>query len=191
MMLLPSRHVIVAALVVFIAAPAAADPYQSKKDDREGLIFGLAVGPAVVKGLGELKDIGGLGAGFSFRFGTVASPKLLWLVQLDSASYLIEDELTDVKVNQSYSVTVGGQYYVREALWARAGVGFGGFVRRAQQRGGVAEESFSGLGFTSGVGVDLWLRRKWVLNFEVVFSAAFVDAAFISHGGLMLAVTRY
>ncbi len=181
----------VAALVLLFAAPAWADWYESKKDERSGVTVGFALGGAVVKGLGDFKNVGGLGPTASLRIGTVAGPKLLWLFTIDNANYLIEDQFTEkVTTNQSVSVTVGGQYYVRDALWGRLGIGPGWFLRRANE-GDSPEETHGGFGFSSGVGVDVWFRKKWVINLEVVFTASIVSGGLVSHGGLMMALTRY
>ena len=190
-MLIQSSRLAAVALVLLVAAPASADWYESKKDERSGMIVGLASGGAVVVGLGELDDVTALGPGFSFRIGTVASPKLLWLLTLDSANYLVKDFISgEIKTNMTYTITLGGQYYVRKALWARLGAGIGGFNRRARALQKPTGSS-SGLGFTSGLGVDVWFSRKWVVNLEGVFSGVRVQGGFVAHAGLMLALTRY
>jgi len=183
----------VVALALLIASPASADWYKSEKDERSGIIVGAAVGGAIVKGAGDASDVGALGGMGAFRIGTVASPSLVWWLNIDTANYLVKEMgpgEAKIKQNQSYTLTVAGQYYVREALWARFGLGIGGFARRAQEFQKEPNTS-SGLGFTSGIGVDVWFRRKWVINFEAVLSGARVNGGFITHAGLMLALTRY
>lgn len=182
---------LVAALLTVWTASARADWYEPDRQERHGMIIGFALGGAVMKGVGNLSDIGGMGPSTSLRIGTVATPKLLWLLTLDNANYLVKDQVGDVKVNQNAAITLGGQYFVRDALWLRLGFGIGGYARRAQQVQGPAEEQSGGLSFSSGLGVDVWFRDKWVVNLELVLTGTVVDGGLISHGGLMLAINRY
>lgn len=178
-------------LTVWSVAPARADWYSPSRGKRKGMVIGFAVGGAVMKGVGDLSDIGGVGPSASLRVGTVATSKLLWLLTLDNATYLVKDQLGDVKVNQNLVLTLGGQYFLRDALWLRAGVGLGGYARRAQQVQGPPEKQSGGLAFSFGLGVDVWFRDNWVVNLELVSASTVVDGGLVSQGGLMLALSRY
>lgn len=139
---------------------------------REGFAFGIAVGPAVQLGYG-VRDATGKGPGVNLRFGTVASPSLIWLVEISTTAYQKEDDDGTQHINQSAVATFGAQIYVKEAFWIRGGAGFATFTRRS---GDAETGSFGGLGASGAGGFDLLRRRGLALSIEGMGSLAFYES---------------
>ena len=146
----------------------------------EGLTWGVAsFGGAFLST--DCCDIGGErgAAALQLRWGTAATRRLLWLVQLDSGTVLAENSEGNLVLNQVGSITVDGQYYVRDVVWLKAGAGFSGYTIRQDdeqtsqadlERGGIAV--LGGMGFDVAQNTDAWFfgapRQDFALSFEIL-----------------------
>lgn len=135
---------------------------------REGFGVAAAVGPSMQLGFG-INESSGTGGGFAVRVGTVASPRWIWLLELAGTVYQRQDDTGKTRVNQSAVVTVGGQLYLRDAVWVRGGVGFANFTRRTEN---LDRGNFSGLGLLGGVGYDLYQTGGLAWSIELVTLAS-------------------
>ncbi|MEZ4403034.1 MAG: hypothetical protein R3B06_23630 [Kofleriaceae bacterium] len=146
-----------------LALAAAREANMQPTSVREGFAIGVALGPSAQFGL-QIGDATGAGGGFDLRLGTVASPRWVWLAELAATTVLRAGV-----VNQSAVLTFGGQRYVKDALWLRAGAGFATFTRS----GGAMELArFSGLGLLGAGGIDVFRRRGLALSTEVAATMA-------------------
>ena len=137
---------------------------------REGLAIGVAFGPNIQLGFG-IRESSGTGGSFAVRFGTVASPRWVWLLEIASTAYLQKDEDGEDRTNQSTLFTLGGQVYVKEAFWLRGGGGLAHFTRRTETMGR-ATTSFWGAGVIGAGGLDLFRRRSLAISLEVLTTLA-------------------
>jgi hypothetical protein len=159
------------------------------ESQRSGLAVGFAVGPNVQISSG-LRDASGTGAGLAIRFGTVASPRWVWLAELASTAYRQSDGTGDAKVNSSTLFTLGGQLYAKEAFWFRGGAGPANFTRRSE-RGGDPSASFWGFGVIGAGGLDIVRRHSLAISLEVLTTLARYRDGFVGAGSMQLGVSWY
>ena len=190
---------VLGALAVLVLAPgmAGADGYgpAEARPRRGGFAFGFGLGPSLFVGAGELDSKKGVGGDLNIRVGTSATPSLLWQLELHGGGYLVDlkDEAGSDRVFNSHgTLTLGGQVYVRELLWLRAGLGVATF-REQEGRNGPEREGTrrTGLGMIAGGGYDLFRRGIFALDVEVVASGALFDGGFLGHTALLLGVMWY
>ena len=155
---------------------------------REGLAIGLAAGPSMQVGFG-IRESTGTGGGFDLRIGTVASPRWVWLLEVASTVYLREDENGDERRNTSGLLTLGAQWYLKEAIWVRGGLGVAGFSRQAE--GDDRRRDFYGVGAIGAGGLDLLRKRSFALAGEVLVTAARYRDGSVLGGSLQLGVSWY
>lgn len=155
---------------------------------REGLAVGVAAGPNVQIGFGIDKSTG-TGGSFAVRFGTVASPRWVWLLELASTAYQETDAAGGDKVNQSTLFTLGGQLYLKDAFWLRGGGGIANFTRRVRTMD--AESSFVGVGVIGAGGLDVLRRRSLAVSLEVLTTLARYRDGFVAGGTLQLGLSWY
>ena len=178
-----NRAALAIASVLWLCGDAAADPYGggASAPRREGFAVGVSIGPAVFRGGGEFDRIQGVGGGGQIRVGTTAADNWLWLVEAETSGYLvnIEDESgTDSTYNFLTTLTLGAQWYVRDALWLRGGVGVARFGEREGRADGPIDQASrrGGAAFTGGAGYDLFRRGIFAVDFGGQLSvAAFGD----------------
>jgi len=175
--------------------PAFADGYGDGPvpPRRDGFAIGVAVGPSLFLGAGELNAKKGVGGALNIRVGTVATQDLLWLLELQAGSYLVDltNESGAARIDNSYvMLTLGGQLYVRESVWLRAGAGVAGFWEEEQgmRREGTGRD---GLAFAAGGGYDFFRRGRFAVDLELLASGALLDGDFLGHGALLLGVIWY
>ena len=192
-----ARFCVGALVVLCLPSLAAADAYGTGEATprRAGFAVGIAVGPSLFLGTGGLDAKKGVGGDLNLRVGTTATPNFLWQLELQGGGYLVEltsEAGTDTIFNSHATLTLGGQYYVREALWLRAGLGFASF-RELEGRNGPEREGtrVEGLAVIAGGGYDLFRRGIFALDLEVVTSGAVFDGAFIGHSSLLLGLVWY
>jgi hypothetical protein len=186
------------AVHVAIAPPAAADGYGGGESAprRDGFAIGFALGPSLFLGAAELGSKKGVGGDAHIRIGTSATPNFLWQLEVQGGGYLVDlttEAGTDKIFNSHASLTLGGQLYVREVLWLRAGLGGATFRElegssRGEEREGTRRE---GPVVTVGGGYDLFRRGIFALDLEVVASGAMLDGGFIGHSALLLGLMWY
>jgi hypothetical protein len=174
---------------------AQGDPYGERPQEREGFVFGLGLGPAIFRGARDFSDLQGVGGNFDLRIGTTATPRLLWLLELQGGGYL-EDEETIEGSDKTYttlsSLTLGGQLYVRDALWLRGGVGLASLAAQAGRRGAVDPDSQrGGLAAIAGGGYDAFRRGRFVLSLELLLTASAFRGGPVAHGAGLLGLAWY
>lgn len=157
---------------------------------RSGLALGVAVGPNMQVGFG-IRESSGTGAGFALRFGTVASPRWVWLVELASTGYQQIDEDGKTRINSSTLLTLGGQLYLKDAFWLRGGGGLASFARRTRTDPGDRGTSFWGAGVIGAGGLDVLRRNSFALSLEVLATAARYRDGTVVAGSMQLGFSWY
>ena len=156
---------------------------------REGLALGVAVGPTIQVGFG-IEEASGNGGSFDVRIGTSASDRLAWFVDVFLAGLPREGDTGRNKLNQSAFLTGGGQLFLLEALWLRAGAGFSSLTLRSEESQGDAV-TFNGLGVLVGGGIDFLRRGRFALSGGLTILSGVYADGFVSSGVLQLALTWY
>jgi hypothetical protein len=193
----PKILAVLAALAVQLlgAASASADAYGDPPMKREGFAVGAAIGPGIFKGAGGMDDLQGVGGDLDLRVATTATENLLWTIEVVAGGYLVEVTDaggTDQTYNALSTLTFGGQYYIREALWVRGGVGFATFLEREGRGGEVEQESQkSGVGFVSGGGYDFFRRGRFAFSVEVASTLGGFRDGVLGHTSLLLGLAWY
>jgi hypothetical protein len=158
---------------------------------REGLAFGVAFGPNMQVGFGIEKSTG-TGGSIAFRFGTVASPRWVWLLEVANTAYqesAVIDGDTVRKLNQSRLFTLGAQLYLSDAFWLRGGGGLANFTRRIAAN--TPETSFWGAGVVGAGGLDVVRRRSLAVSLEVLTALARYRDGSVAAGTLQLGLSWY
>lgn len=172
-----------------------ADPYGDPPMKREGFAVGAAIGPGIFKGAAGMDELQGVGGDLDLRVATTATENLLWTIEIVAGGYLVE--VTDAGgMDQTYNalstLTFGGQYYIREALWVRGGVGFATFLEREGRGGEVDQDSQkSGVGFMSGGGYDFIRRGRFALSGEVASTLGAFRDGLLGHTSVLLGLAWY
>jgi hypothetical protein len=188
-------RLLLVAAVLLASHPAWGDPYGDPPMKREGFAVGAAIGPGIFKGAGGMDELQGVGGDLDLRVATTATENLLWTIEIVAGGYLVE--VTDAGgMDQTYNalstLTFGGQYYIRGALWVRGGVGFATFLEREGRGGEVDQESQkSGIGFISGGGYDLFRRGRFALSGEVASTLGAFRDGLLGHTSVLLGIAWY
>lgn len=167
------------------------------KSHRDGFAIGVAVGPSLFKGTGDLDPIQGVGGDFQLRLGTTASEHLLWTLELEYGNEVVEvtgpANNQDTRFNTLGRLSVGVQYYPGEApWWLRGGVGVASFVSKDSKNGPVDESTRrSGPALTAGGGVDVLRRGRFAVDFELCVTASELEQSFLGHVAGMVGVAWY
>jgi hypothetical protein len=192
-----SRVAAAAILLVLASGAAAAEGYgePEARPRRDGFAIGFAIGPSLFLGSGELDSKKGVGGDLNLRVGTSATPRLLWQLEFQGGGYLVDltNEAGTRKVFNSHAtLTLGGQFYLREVLWLRAGLGVASFREQEGRNGPELEGTQrNGMAVTAGGGYDLFRRGVFALDLEVVASGAALEGGFIGHSALLLGLVWY
>jgi hypothetical protein len=181
---------------VAVASSAAADPYGEPPPERDGFLVGVGVGPSIFKGAGdEMSDLQGIGGDLNIRVGTSAGESLLWLLELQTGGYLVElttEAGTGTTYNALGAVTLGGQIYVREALWLRGGAGLAGFTEHEGRSGPeVPGSRRAGLGLLGGGGYDVFRRRNVAISLEAASTLGLFRRGILGRTAFLMAITFY
>lgn len=174
-------------------ATASAERFIDPTHHRGGLAVGLALGPAALLGLG-ISDFSGAGFGLSMRVGTTAGERLMWWVQLDSDTYLVQKKVGDgTNGNGQSLLTVAGQVFFRDALWLKAGAGFANqFVRHVSGKDeGNSTELSTGLAVLGSAGIEFLRRSRVALNIELLLGAGIHADGVLGQGSIRLGFTYY
>ncbi len=155
---------------------------------RDGFAIGASLGPSMQLGFG-ISESSGTGGSFGVRVGTVASPRWVWLLELAATVYRQEDDTGKVRLNQSGMLTVGGQLYLRPAIWVRGGVGFASFTRRTENL--AADQTFNGLGTTAAVGFDLYQDGGLAWSLELLTLGARYRSGTVLGGSMQVGFSWY
>ena len=169
-----------------VASRAAAEANLAPGAGRHDLVATAAVGTGIQVGLG-VDDSTGAGGGVSLRVSQVASPRWLVGIELDLTVYAhrLAVEMAETKVNQSALLAAGGQFYPRDGVWVRGGLGLAAFSRRVQGSDARSRDYF-GFGSVAGVGVELVKRRSLALELETFGTAAVYRDGVVVGGALCL-----
>lgn len=163
------------------AVEAAREANLEPESVREGFAIGIALGPSVQLAYGLGSATGG-GGGFDLRLGTVASERLIWLVELAATAFPHNGT-----ANQSTVATFGAQLYVQPAFWLRAGGGFASFVRRDTDAAG----RYGGLGGLGAAGFDVARRGGLALSAEGAATVGLYRAGTVIGISLQLGLSWY
>ena len=157
---------------------------------RQGLAIGLAFGPSMQVGSG-ISQATGTGGGFAVRFGTVASPRWVWLLEFATTVYRqkIPGQM-ESKLNRSAVISLGGQLYLQDAFWLRGGAGPANFTRSIEGTDEVTA-SFWGLGVVGAGGLDVMRRRSFVVSLEALTTLARYRDGYVGGGTLQLGLSWY
>ncbi|MBT8491682.1 MAG: hypothetical protein KJO07_01370 [Deltaproteobacteria bacterium] len=149
---------------------------------RSGLALGIGAGTAFAFELGDLVDVNGFGGGPSFRVGTTASERLLWMLQLDGAAYLF-DAGEETGVNQLAVLAVAGQVYVLDAFWLKAGLGVANYRQQVRRQIKLdPTDEFPGVGILTGLGLDVYQEGAIAIGLEMTVSTAVLADGVILQG---------
>jgi hypothetical protein len=171
------------------AVEEASEANLEPESRRQGLAIGVAVGPSMQVGF-DISESTGTGGSFAVRFGTVASPRWVWLLELATTAYRKDVPGGDPKINQSALFTLGGQLYVKEAFWLRGGGGPANFTRRTE-RAGETTASFWGFGVIGAGGLDVMRRRSFAVSLEALTALARYRDGYVAGGTLQLGLSWY
>lgn len=157
---------------------------------RQGLAIGLALGPSMQVGSG-IQQATGTGGGFAIRFGTVASPRWVWLLEVATTVYRqpIPGQ-EDSKLNRSAVITLGGQLYLKDAFWIRGGGGPANFTRSIENSD-LVTASFWGFGVVGAGGLDVMRRRSFVISLEALTALARYRDGYVGGGTLQMGFSWY
>lgn len=162
---------------------------------REGFAVGAAIGPGIFKGAGGMDELQGVGGDLDLRIATTATENLMWTIEIVAGGYLVEVTDaggTDQTYNALSTLTFGGQYYLRGALWVRGGVGFATFLEREGRGGEVDQETQkSGVAFLSGGGYDFFRRGRFAFSVEVASTLGAFRGGVLGHTSLLLGLAWY
>jgi hypothetical protein len=150
---------------------------------REGLAFGFGIGGSMQVGFGE--DLAGAsrsGGAANLRFGTSASDKLTWFADIFFAAAPPDGEEAEVQAHTL--LCFGAQYFLLEALWLRASLGWATLP--------VDELRRDGLGSLVGGGIDFLRRGRFALSGNLTFaSSIYFKAGFLTAVSTQLGLTWY
>jgi hypothetical protein len=181
---------LVPALVLALAPAAGAE----SRPRRQGFAFGIGLGSGGTHGFG-IEGIGGAGGSATLHVGTTASERMLWLLQLDISAdphTVDEGEGKTTIVNQHTTLTLGAQYYAREAVWIKGGLGLSGLAlgRDAEAAGDMGRQ-MNGLGLMSAGGYDLLRSGMFALSLELAANAGIYQQGVIASLGVRLSANWY
>jgi hypothetical protein len=185
------------ALMLAVAPAAGADSADSQdsatRPRRQGFAFGIGLGTGATSGFGgfDIQGLGGTGGSLSLHVGTTASERMLWLVQLDVAADP-DTQGDSTVVNQHSTLTLGAQYYVREVVWVKGGLGFSGLVLgRDPEATNDIDRRMSGLGLMSAGGYDLLRSGLFALSLELAGNAGVYGQGLIASMAVRLSANWY
>jgi len=177
---------LLAVLMVPAAARADTERYFVGEQYRpEGVTFGFSIqaGGFVSSSCCEIGGRRGAGGG-GIRIGTVATSRMLWSLQLEGATVPVKVE-GGTEFNRHGTFTLGLQYFVRDTLWVRGGIGFATYEiekETVESDTLVADLQRSGFAFASTVGFDFFRssdawsfglpRQDLALSYEINVASA-------------------
>jgi hypothetical protein len=139
-----------------------------------------AVGPADQLSFG-IDQSSGRGPGVSIRLGAAATRNVALLFSIDVTSYLSQVAGKPVELNSSTILSLGPQIYVRDAIWLRAGLGFGSYQRRSDSSM-APQHLYTGFGGQAGAGYDVVRHDRFALSIELTLLGAIYREGFIGGG---------
>lgn len=170
-------------------ARASADQYLERDHPRDGFAIGLGVGPGFFLGMAGHGELLGVGVASSLRLGSTAGANSLVIVQLDSVAYLAADATDEKHTNVHSTLSLGFQYYLRELLWMKSGVGVATLAER--QTEGATETLSKGLALMGAVGYDAFRRGSIVVDLEVTLGVGIYGDGAIAELGTAIALNWY
>ncbi len=189
----PVRAASLLGLGLLLALPggATAEP-DTKKTRRDGFAIGVGLGSGDLRGFG-IAGVGGPGGALKLHVGTVAGPRMLWLLELGAAV----DPQTDMEDkttlgNQYSTLALGAQYYLREFIWTKAALGFAG-LRLAPDPNDpdAAARRLSGLALSGAAGYDLFRSGMFVLDLDLDLNLGVFREGVVTGLHLLLSANWY
>jgi hypothetical protein len=165
---------------------------------RDGFAIGVGLYTAIFHGRGELSAVGGVGGALGLRVGTTATESLLWQLELLAGVYQTElvdqadPEARERLFHNHASLTLGGQLYLLDAFWLKAGAGLSSFLQSQGERQVAIERSRrSGFCAIGGGGIDLFRRGMFALDGEATLTLSLLDGAALGQLSIGLAANWY
>jgi hypothetical protein len=171
-------------------ARRVADANFERNDRRSGWMIGLGLGGGIMIGLG-LPEATGFAGGFSLRAGTSAGPDLHWMIQLDTTAYPAENAVEETEFNRNTTLTVAGQLYLRETVWAKLGFGVATFSRGAERGGRAPREERGGFASIASLGYDVARRGNIAFDIEGLLFAGLYDGGVELSSAFLFGVNWY
>jgi len=198
----PAERAVAAAIGIVLAlAPALAaadEPYLEPEGFHPQ---GFTIGVSLLGGgfaSTSCCPIGGnnIAGAASLRWGVVATPRVIELLELDGASALVRNRSGEgrgeLDTNTYGAVSLGAQYYLEQVLWVRGGVGFAGYsIRRESDEVAEGNLQRSGIALRGGAGFDFLQRRDvWFFglprqDFAVSFEVLLLGSVYPPRGQVM------
>ncbi len=160
--------------------------------DRRGFLIGIGVGPSGMQGFG-VEGIRGVGGSIFLRVGTVATPRLLWVLQLEiDAEPMETPDGESIAFERLSSLNLGAQYYLRRAISTRGGIGVSTLSRgidpETQEVGGGESVAPS---FYGALAYDVARVRRLHISIELGVLVGLHEGGAVSATSLRLAGTWY
>lgn len=180
------------------AAPPPPDPAALEAGEanlepialRQGFIVTLGFGGAFSVGLGMNNATGSGGAG-TLRLAHVANARAVFAIEL-VGSALFFDVLDTLYRTDVQNFLVSGQYYLNQALWLRAGLGFGRYSGNDHEVGKInVRDRFrlAGPAASAGAGVDIVRLKRFRASVEVCSTAMFNKEGVLLSNALLLGLS--
>jgi hypothetical protein len=189
-----SASAALAAVVLAAATPAGrASPAGPEEEfERDGFMLSVAIGPGAYFGSGDLGILDGGGGMFSLRFGTRATANMQWLLELDSGAFADDvGGLSDIN-NVHTLQLLGLQWYMREVVWFRYGIGRAAFNQRKNRMEELEDGiALVGLGQMVSLGYDVFRRGSFAFDIELTVTSALYKDATMAHAGFAVAANWY
>ncbi len=162
------------------AIEQASDANFDEDAPHHGFRIEAAVGPASQLSFG-IDQSSGRGPGVSIRLGAAATRRMALLFSIDVTSYLSQVAGKPVELNSSQILSLGPQIYLRDAIWLRAGLGFGSYQRRSDSSS-APQHLYTGAGGQVGAGYDVIRDDRFALSIEITLLGAIYREGFIGGG---------
>ena len=162
------------------AIEQASDANYDEDAPHHGFRIEAAVGPASQLSFG-IDQSSGRGPGVSIRLGAAATRHVALLFSVDVTSYLSQVAGKPVELNSSTIFSLGPQIYLRDAIWLRAGIGFGSYQRRSNSAT-APQHLYTGGGGQVGAGYDVVRHDRFALSIEITLLGAIYREGFIGGG---------
>ncbi|WP_428268020.1 hypothetical protein [Haliangium sp.] len=161
---------------------------------RDGFLIGVGLGSGTFQGVG-VDDLSTVGGTLSLRVGTVATERLLWVLQADllgGPQRTREGDSESTSIEQLNTITLGAQYYLRQVVWLKAGLGMAVLSRVVNpSTGEAARHSSAGPALATSLGYDMVRLGSFVLDLELGLGISLHEGGAAPSAAVRLAATWY
>ncbi len=178
------------ALLFAAGSQARADENLESRYPHQGFAIGGGIGPGFFLGMGAHDSLRGAGLAASLRVGTTAGPRSLLVLQIDNVAYLAEDVTEKTHTNAHSTFTLAGQYYLRDLLWMKLGLGISTLAERHKDTGD-NQTLAKGFALAGSIGWDALRRHSFVLDLEVNLGTGIYRHGAITQLGIVTALNWY